>query len=175
MTKSTKIRITTFLALALPAATLGAEAAQPDAAEFSKGIFAKKKEFNRAGRNFGVKLGTALKSGNLDDNAAMKVAYVDGMILLAKTEDEWQAIEPPSGKAGKDLHAAFRVFIQFQRLTMQKEGLHLIRIVESKDWSAEEKKERGIRIIKSMEQAEKAAEATLEKVHKAFREENNIK
>jgi len=175
MNKNTRFRIPATLALVLGVGALQAEPAETEALGFSQSIITKKKEFDTTGRNYGLKAGAAVKSGKPEDLAAAKVAYVDTLIVNAKIEEDWQAIQPPAGKAGKDLHAAFRLFLQRQRQSLQTDGLKLIRIVEDQNLNADEKSKRVLTIVRSNQQPEAEAQAALEKVHKAFREEHKIK
>jgi hypothetical protein len=175
MNMRTTFWISPFAALLFLAGSLQAQPGGTDAVGFSQSINKKKKELYAAGKEYGVKLSAVLQKGNPEDIAALKVAYVDSLILIAKVEEEWQTIQAPPGKSGKDLHAAVGNFLKQQRQFMQTDGLTLLRIVQNKDWNMEEKTKRLLAVIDVAHQAEKDAEAALEKVHKVFREEYKIK
>ena len=163
------------LVLGGPAANCRGQGAAEDAAKFNDAITASKSKLFAAGTAYGTKVGAAVGRGKADDIAQLKVAYVDALLVVRKLRADWKAIKVPDSRTGKDLHAAFDRFLHRQEVSMQADGLELIRITEDKTLTKDQKKTRLIQIIEHNDKKEKEAEAELKKVRQAFAKEHTLK
>ena len=144
-------------------------------ATFDKTVVDTRSALYKGGFNFGVKLRAVLTDGKAEDIEQMTAAYVDALIVMSTARDDWKAIKPPDSKSGRELADIFAKFLDAQQLTMQRDGLALIRIVIDAKLNQEEKAKKINEVIQANQKLENESNTKLEKARKALADEHLLK
>lgn len=151
----------------------GCGVSQRQALEFNEAIVGGNLKLEKAGRDLGDAIGTAL-GGEPADVAEAGRLYDVACQTLRQVKADTRALRVPDSKSARDLYAAYQTFLAGQERLLLRDMDEIMNLIEAAGLDQTERAQGVVAILERIQGAEGEELAVLKSAQQAFAREYNV-